>query len=91
MDPVILLLSLLAAAGVLAYVGWISAQDAVVPASGYVAMALGVIFSLGVGFGLMALIFYRSRKGFDEPPVLIVPDDVFEKAEIDPKIAREAG
>jgi len=25
-------------------------------------MALGVIFSLAVGFGLMALLFYSSRK-----------------------------
>jgi hypothetical protein len=34
-------------------------------------MALGVIFSMVVGVGLMALIFYSSRKGYDEPPVLI--------------------
>jgi hypothetical protein len=34
-------------------------------------MVLGVLVSLGVGFGLMALIFYSSRKGYDEPPVLI--------------------
>jgi hypothetical protein len=34
-------------------------------------MALGVLLSLGVGFGLMALLFYSSRKGYDEPPVLI--------------------
>jgi hypothetical protein len=45
--------------------------DAAVPTSGYVAMALGVIFSLVVGFGLMALIFYSSRKGYGEPAVLI--------------------
>jgi hypothetical protein len=38
-------------------------------------MALGVIFSLAVGFGLMALLFYSSRRGYDEPPVLIVPED----------------
>ncbi len=34
-------------------------------------MALGVIFSLAVGFGLMALLFYSSRKGYDGSPVLI--------------------
>jgi hypothetical protein len=28
-------------------------------------------FSLVVGFGLMALIFYSSRKGYDEPAALI--------------------
>jgi hypothetical protein len=55
------------------YVGWRLASGTDVPASGYVAMAFGVIVSLGVGFGLMALIFYSSRKGYDEPPVLILP------------------
>ena len=35
------------------------------------AMVFGVIFSLVVGIGLMALLFYSSRKGYDEPAVLI--------------------
>ncbi|MBH5389502.1 MULTISPECIES: hypothetical protein [Bradyrhizobium] len=42
-----------------------------VPAAGYVALVLGVVFSLVVGVGLMALVFYSSRKGYDEPAVLI--------------------
>jgi hypothetical protein len=33
---------------------------------GYAAMALGIIFSLALGFGLMALMFYSSRHGFDD-------------------------
>ncbi len=33
---------------------------------GYVAMILGVVFSLGIGCGLMALMFYSSRHGYDE-------------------------
>ena len=69
----IVLISLLAATLVIAYFGWTSANDTDVPTSGFVAMAIGVIFSLAVGFGLMALVFYSSRKGYDEPPVLIVP------------------
>jgi hypothetical protein len=36
------------------------------PASGYVAMALGVLFSLVVGIGLMGLVFYSSRHGYDD-------------------------
>jgi hypothetical protein len=40
------------------------------PAEGYIAMAFGVVFSLVVGIGLMALIFYSSRRGFDEPAQL---------------------
>lgn len=56
---------------VLGYLGW-TRDDASVPTSGYVAMAFGVIFSLFVGIGLMALIFYSSRKGYDEPAVLVI-------------------
>ena len=67
---IILLLLLLAAAGFVAYEG-LRLGDSEVPASGYVAMALGVTFSLVVGFGLMALLFYSSRKGYDEPAGLI--------------------
>jgi hypothetical protein len=67
---VAVLSAFLVAAVTIGYLGWIS-TDTDVPTSGYVAMALGVIFSLVVGVGLMALIFYSSRKGYDEPPVLI--------------------
>jgi hypothetical protein len=70
----IILFLLLAATFVIIYLGWTLANGTDVPASGYVAMAFGVIVSLAVGFGLMALIFYSSRKGYDEPPVLIAPD-----------------
>lgn len=69
----VVLLSLLVATFVIVYSGWTSAREADVPISGYVAMGIGVILSLAVGFGLMALVFYSSRKGYDEPPVLIVP------------------
>lgn len=40
------------------------------PPEGYIAMAFGIVFSLVVGIGLMALIFYSSRRGFDEPAKL---------------------
>jgi hypothetical protein len=71
---VVVLLLLLAGTAVIVYQGWTLASGADVPVSGYVAMAFGVVISLGVGFGLMALIFYSSRKGYDEPPVLISPE-----------------
>lgn len=74
----IVLLLLLAATLMIAVAGWSFGSGADVPASGYVALALGVIFSLAVGFGLMGLVFYSSRKGYDEPPVLLPaekPDD----------------
>jgi NADH:ubiquinone oxidoreductase subunit K len=70
----IVLLLLLAVTFVIIYLGWTLANGTDVPTSGYVAMAFGVIVSLAVGFGLMALIFYSNRKGYDEPPVLMAPD-----------------
>jgi hypothetical protein len=76
------LLALLAATGVVIYFGWTLGNGTDVPSSGYAAMAFGVVISLAVGFGLMALIFYSSRKGYDEPPVLIA-------AENDPKEAED--
>jgi flagellar basal body-associated protein FliL len=71
----IVLLLLLVATGVVIYFGWTLANGTDVPTSGYAAMVFGAIISLAVGFGLMALIFYSSRKGYDEPPVLIVPEN----------------
>jgi hypothetical protein len=69
------LLILLVGAIVLSYQGWTSAAGTDVPASGYVALVLGVIASLAVGFGLMALVFYSSRAGYDEPARLVQKDD----------------
>jgi hypothetical protein len=37
-----------------------------IPFYGYVAMAGGVLFSLLIGGGLMALVFYSSRHGYDD-------------------------
>ena len=74
------LVLLLIAAAVIGYLGWTSTDNSV-PISGYVAMAFGVIFSLAVGIGLMALLFYSSRAGYDEPAVLIPePEDEPEDA-----------
>jgi hypothetical protein len=67
---VTVLMLLLIASAVIGYLGW-TVGNADVPASGYVAMAFGVVFSLAFGVGLMALVFYSSRKGYDEPAVLI--------------------
>jgi flagellar basal body-associated protein FliL len=71
----IVLLSLLVATGIVIYFGWTLGTGTDVPTSGYAAMAFGVIVSLAVGFGLMALIFYSSRKGYDEPPVLVATEN----------------
>ncbi|MGA7809955.1 hypothetical protein [Bradyrhizobium sp.] len=69
-----ILLSLLIWTSIIAGTGWSSAVGTAVPLAGYVAMAIGVVFSLLVGVGLMALVFYSSRAGYDKPAELIRPD-----------------
>jgi hypothetical protein len=45
---------------------WGAIDGPPVPTEGKVAMGLGVFFSIVVGCGLMALVFYSSRHGYDE-------------------------
>jgi hypothetical protein len=52
------------------YYGWTSAAGTDVPESGYLTMALGIIFAPVIGVGLMGLLFYSSRYGYDESPEL---------------------
>jgi hypothetical protein len=42
--------------------------DAHMSVHGWIALVLGIVLSLAVGIGLMALVFYSSRRGYDEPP-----------------------
>ena len=69
-----ILLILLAGVVVGAVLGWSSAAGTDVPSFGYAAMAVGIAFSLVLGIGLMALIFYSSRSGYDDPVRIIPPD-----------------
>jgi len=46
---------------------WNADGPAEMSGHGYVAMTLGIVFSLIVGIGLMALVFYSVRKGYDRP------------------------
>jgi len=64
---VICLLAVLVAAGYFAYAG-LTVPGADMPAEGYAALVIGIVLSLAVGIGLMALLFYSSRRGYDEPP-----------------------
>jgi hypothetical protein len=64
---VVALLAILAAALWFAASAWVSISGPPIPAIGYVAMAFGIVFSLIIGFGLMWLVFYSSRHGYDEP------------------------
>ena len=45
---------------------WTAVAGPPLPTQGYVAMILGVVFSVALGCGLMALIFYSNRYGYDD-------------------------
>jgi uncharacterized membrane protein len=46
--------------------GWNLESDVQMSGHGYVAMAIGAVASLVVGIGLMTLVFYSSRRGYDD-------------------------
>ena len=46
---------------------WTSVENVELSGHGIFAMILGLFFSLALGAGLMALVFYSSRAGFDDP------------------------
>jgi fatty acid desaturase len=68
LTTIAVLLALLAAAIALAVFGWNLDSEVEMSGQAYAAMILGIVFSLVVGCGLMALVFYSSRAGYDEPP-----------------------
>ena len=46
---------------------WSGLGDAGMSAAGWIAMILGVLVTLALGVGLMALMFISNRRGYDEP------------------------
>lgn len=60
------LVLLLVLAIVFMLIGWDMADGGTpMTTAGYIAMTFGIIVTLGLGSGLMALVFYSSRKGHD--------------------------
>ena len=47
------------------YVSWDPEQSGAMTGAGYVAMTLGVVATLALGVGLMALMYYSNRSGRD--------------------------
>jgi len=60
------LLALLVVSVWFAIHAWVNLEGPPIPPEGKIAMGLGIFFSLVVGCGLMALVFYSSRHGYDE-------------------------
>ncbi|HTT46772.1 MAG TPA: hypothetical protein VMG39_02105 [Pseudolabrys sp.] len=63
---VLALLALLMASVWFAVTAWERLGGGPIPSYGYVAIAGGVLVSLLVGGGLMGLVFYSSRHGYDD-------------------------
>ena len=69
MKTVLLILSLgvlLIVAAVGSLYGWTSLDDVEMSANGIIALVLGVTVSAALGGGLMFLVFYSSRHGYDD-------------------------
>jgi hypothetical protein len=47
---------------------WISVGDVPMSYHAWIALGLMVVCSLAVGVGLMALLFFSARHGYDNPP-----------------------
>jgi hypothetical protein len=80
-----ILLALLAGAIYVAHYGWVSAGDVTMPPWGWLMMGLGIFFTVVVGGGLMILIFYSSRAGYDEAPQI----EYDEESDQEPKARRQ--
>jgi hypothetical protein len=59
------LVGLLGIAIVVLYVSWDPEQSGAMTGAGYIAMTLGVVATLALGIGLMALMYYSNRSGRD--------------------------
>ncbi len=46
------------------FYGW-NLTDAEISTQGYIALSLGIVFSMVAGGGLMALLFWSNRRGYD--------------------------
>lgn len=70
----IVLLALLAASAAAAYWVWQELGDVNISPHGWFALGLGAVATFVVGAGLMTLVFFSSRRGYDERANR--PDDV---------------
>ena len=60
-------LGAIAVIGYFSYRSWTGMGEVEMSAHGWIALGLGTVVTLAVGFGLMALVFHSSRNNFDDP------------------------
>ena len=53
---------------VISAANWNFVGNSGIDLNGWIALVLGVVVTLAVGIGLMALVFISNRRGYDEPP-----------------------
>ena len=51
---------------IVAFVNWDSIGNSGISLNGWIALVLGVLATLALGGGLMALVFISSRRGYDD-------------------------
>jgi prolipoprotein diacylglyceryltransferase len=63
---IVVLLGFLLAAVTYAVRAWTAMDGVKISLAGWIFMGLGVVFTILVGGGLMALVFYSNRNNFDQ-------------------------
>lgn len=63
---IVVLFGLLAAACGVAWYVWRELGDVVISTQGYLALAAGIAVTVGLGVGLMWLVYFSHRRGFDD-------------------------
>jgi hypothetical protein len=59
--------ALVATVAVVSVLNWLVVGDAGMDLNGWIALFLGVFATLGLGIGLMSLVFISNRRGYDDP------------------------
>ncbi len=60
------MLGLLGLAGLFSWYVWSELEGVEISLHGYIALGLGVVLTFALGAGLMALVFFSDRRGFDD-------------------------
>jgi len=65
---VVIAAALVAIVVAVSVINWQVIGDTGIDLNGWIALILGVLLTLALGIGLMALIFISNRRGYDDPP-----------------------
>jgi len=63
---IVTLAALLGLAIYVAFEVWAGLEDTAISTHGWIALGAGVLVTFGLGAGLMFLVFYSNRQGYDD-------------------------